>query len=83
MPDNQLTQQQLYALLQYASRRLDISPAQLAEALAGGQIGDLASRLPPESAARLQSMVGDKARAEQLLNSPQARELLRRLLDKT
>lgn len=82
MPDNKLNQEQLYALLQYASRRLDLTPAQLAGALAGGQIGDLASRLPPDSAAKLQRMMGDRTRAEQLLNSPQAQALLRRLLDK-
>ena len=42
MADNKLNQEQLYALLQYASRRLNTTPNQLAQALAGGQIGDLA-----------------------------------------
>lgn len=82
MSDNKLNQEQLYALLQYASRRLNITPAQLAEALAGGQIGDLASRLPPDSAAKLQGMMGDRARAEQLLQSPQAQALIRKVLGK-
>lgn len=79
MPDSSLSQEQLYALLQYTAKRLGVTPAQLGEALSSGRVEDLAGRLPPESAAKLQSMLGDRARAQRLLDSPQAQALLRRL----
>lgn len=82
MPDNKLNQEQMYALLQYASRKLNTTPVQLAEALSNGGLEDLAGHLSPENAAKLHSMMGDKARAQQLLQSPQAQALIRKLLEK-
>lgn len=82
MPDNKLSQEQMYALLQYVSRKLNTTPAALAEALANGGLDNLALHLSPDNAAKLQGMMGDKSKAQQLLNSPQAQALLQKLREK-
>ena len=82
MSDNKLNQEQMYALLQYASRKLNTTPVQLAEALQKGGLENLAGHLSPENAAKLQGMIGDKSRAQQILNSPQAQALMKKLLEK-
>lgn len=81
MADNKLNQEQMYALLQFAGRKMGVSPQQLAAALAEGGVDSLASHLSPESAVKLQGMMGDRARAQALLDSPQAQALLKKLLD--
>lgn len=83
MPDNKFNRDQLYAVLQYAARRLNMTPAQMAEALSGGGIESLAARLSPENAATLQSMLRDRQKAEQLLESPQAQAIIQKLLGNT
>lgn len=82
MADNKLNQEQLYALLQYASRKLNTTPKKLAETLANGGVEDLAGNLSPENAAKLKSMMGDRVKAQQLLESPQAQALMQKLLGK-
>lgn len=82
MADNKLNQEQLYALLQYAARKLGTTPAAMAEALAGGGVENLAGHLSPENAAKLRTMMGDKLRAQQLLESPQAQALIQKILQK-
>lgn len=70
------TPAQLQALLSYASKRLGTTPDQLLRAVNNGGLEELAKRLSPQDAAKLQQMTGDKSQAEQLLNSPAARQLL-------
>lgn len=82
MADNKLNQEQLYALLQYAARKLGTTPMAMAEALSGGGVENLATQLSPENAAKLRGMMGDTARAQQLLESPQAQALIQKLLQK-
>ena len=82
MADNKLNQEQMYALLQYAARKLNTTPVEMAKALSGGGVESLASQLSPENAAKLRAMMGDKARAQQLLESPQAQALIQKLLQK-
>lgn len=81
MADNKLNQDQLYALLQYASRKLGTTPQRLAQALQNGGVESLAANLSPDTADKLHSMMGDRERARQLLDSPQAQALLKKLLD--
>lgn len=81
MADNKFNQEQMYTLLQLASRKLNMSPGELAQALSGGNMSSIGERLPADSAAQLQRMLGDPARAQQMLASPQAQELLRRLTE--
>jgi len=80
MSDNtQLTPQQLQALVQYASKRLGMTPQALAHTVQQAGAEGLTSQLSPTDAAKVQAVVGDKARMEQLLQSPQIQQLLRQL----
>ena len=67
------TPAQLQALIQYASKRLGTTPDQLLKTV---NDGGLAKTLSPADAAKLQSLIKDKSQAEQLLNSPAARQIL-------
>ena len=71
---------QLQALLQYASKRLGTTPEQLAKAVQSGGLEALASHLSPADAAKLQNLTRDKARAEQMLQSPAARQVIEQAL---
>lgn len=82
MNENALTKEQMFALIQLASKKLGTTPTQLAESFNKGGLDGISAGLSPENAARLQSFVGDKQRAEQLLNSPKAQEVIRQLLEK-
>ncbi len=82
MNENALTKEQMYALLQIASKKLGTTPTQMAESFNKGGLDGLTASLSPENASRLQSFIGDRGRAEQLLNSPKAQEVIRQLLEK-
>lgn len=82
MSDNKLTPEQLQALLQFASKKLGSSPDQLAKTVESGGVESLASRLAPADAAKFQALVRDKNKLEELLNSPQAQQLIQSLLKK-
>ena len=69
------TPAQLQALLQYASKRLGTTPDHLIKTVQEGGLDGLAKNLSPADAAKLQSLTKDKEKAEQLLNSPAARQL--------
>ncbi len=70
------TPAQLQALIQYASKRLGTTPDQLLKTVNDGGLDGLAKTLSPADAAKLQSLIKDKSQAEQLLNSPAARQIL-------
>ena len=82
MADNKLNQEQLYALLQYAARKLGTTPVAMAEALHNGGVDNLAEQLSPANAEKLRSMLNDRSRVQQLLQSPQAQALMQKLLQK-
>ena len=67
------TPAQLQALIQYASKRLGTTPDQLLKTVNDGGLDGLAKTLSPADAAKL---IKDKSQAEQLLNSPAARQIL-------
>ena len=80
MSDNtQITPQQLQALMQYASKRLGTTPEALARTVQQGGVEGLASQLPASDMSKLQAVIGDKARMEQLLQSPQVQQILRQI----
>lgn len=82
MNENNLTQDQLYALLQHASKKLGTTPQKLAETVNNGGLDGLSAGLGEENAARLQALLGDRQRAEQFLASPKVQALLQQVLRK-
>lgn len=75
---NQLTPDQLQALLTFASKKLGVSEEQLAKTVQTGQTGHLG--LSEENQQKLNSVLGDKAQAEKLMSSPAVQSLLETLL---
>lgn len=71
----QITPAQLQALLGYASKQLGVSPEQLMRVV---QSGNLSNVTDGDTARKINELAGDPARIQELLNSPQAKELLER-----
>ncbi|MDD5952845.1 MAG: hypothetical protein PUC32_04235 [Oscillospiraceae bacterium] len=74
-----MKQNELERLLQIASQRLGTTPEQLKQDAQQGQISDLISNLDPVDAQNLQRVLSDRNAAQQLLDTPEARELMKRL----
>ena len=77
---SQITPDQLQALIAYASRRLGMTPEQLQRTVQEGGLSSLADKVGGDSASQSASLAGDRQKAEQLLNSPQAQAILKQLL---
>ena len=67
--------------MQYASKRLGTTPDKLQRTMQQGSVKNMASGLPKEDAARIQEVLSDRKKAEALLNSPQAQQLLQQLFN--
>ncbi len=76
---NSITPEQLEALVQYAARRLHMSPQELSDTVRTQGLSGLSGKLTPQEAEKLPKSLPDKAEAEELLRSAQVQELLRRL----
>ncbi|MCI8553446.1 MAG: hypothetical protein HFJ80_00670 [Clostridiales bacterium] len=74
------TPDQLEALLQYASKKLGTTPEKLKQTVSDGGVDALTSSLSPQEAARMKAVVGDQKKAEEFLSSPQARQLIEKML---
>ena len=77
---SQITPEQLQALVAYASRQLGMTPEQLQKTVQTGGLGALSNKVSPDTAGQIAALAGDRQKAEQLLQSPQAQELLKKLL---
>lgn len=80
MGENKITQEQMQALMNYASKRLGTTPDKLAKTVQKGGIEGLASSLSPQEASKVNEVLSNKKKAEQLLNSPEAQKLIQQLL---
>ena len=80
MAQNGYTPDQLEALLQYASKKLGTTPDQLKKTVSTGGVDALASSLSPQEASKMKSVVGDQKKAEEFLKSPQAQQLIQKML---
>lgn len=80
-----VTPDQLEALLQYASKRLGTTPEKLAQTVqTGGLAGlsKLSGDLPAGDAEKIDAVIHDKAKAEALLETPEAQKLIQQILGK-
>ena len=74
---SQPTPEQLQALLQFASKRLGVSPEQLEQSF---KSGDFAGKVDAKTAQKIAALSNNPQAAEQLLQSPKAQEILKKLL---
>jgi hypothetical protein len=77
---SEITPDQLQALLNFASKKLGTTPEKLAKTVTEGNLGDLTGHMDPQNAAKINEMVSDRSKAEQLLRTPQAQQLINQFL---
>ncbi len=68
----------MQALLEYAAKRLGMSPEQLARTVSDGGYQKLSASLSDESRRKLEQLTGDPQKAEALLSSPAVQAYLKR-----
>lgn len=80
MSENQLTPEQMQALLKAASQKLGVTPEKLVQTVNEGRLSDIAPKLSAESRQKLDAFTQDKTQAERLMRSPQMQQLIQKLL---
>ena len=68
-------------MIELASSKLGTSKENLKKFVDNGMVEKLVNGLKPNEAKRLQAILSDKAMAEQLLSTPQAQQLLKKILE--
>jgi len=81
MNGNQIPPDKLKDLISLASEKLGTSEDKLTKAAQNGSFDKMLGNLKPQDAAKLQKVLSDKQSAEKLLSTPQARQLLKKLLE--
>ncbi len=76
-----ITPDQLNALVQFAAKRLGMSPQELAKTVQTQGLDGLAGHLSPQDSAKMKGMADKRGQAEQILQSPQAQALLKQLMN--
>ena len=74
------SEQQMNELLQKASKKMGTTPDELKRKLEGQNINEALKNMNPNDAAKIQQVLANQALAQQLLNSPQAQGLLKKLM---
>lgn len=75
------TNDQMQALLQYASKRLGVSPDQLLNAAQSGDVSKLGQSMSPADAQTLQSFMQNNKQAQQFLQSPAVQQYIANLFN--
>lgn len=78
---SQITPEQLQAVIQYASKRLGMTPEQLAATVQSGGVSALAARAGRENVQKLNALAGDPAKLNQLIASPEVQAFLSKLTE--
>ncbi|MBQ5840824.1 MAG: hypothetical protein IIW40_02600 [Clostridia bacterium] len=80
MSDTSFSPEQLEKLMHYAAGRLGTTPEQLRRTVEQQGLAGLAGTLPPDEAAQAQALLGNREKANQLLQDPRVQQLLSQLL---
>lgn len=76
---SQITPDQLQALLGYASKRLGMTPEQLASTVQNGGLSALSNRAGAGNTQKFAELAGDPAKLQQLISSPEVQAFLSKL----
>lgn len=80
--DNRLSQKQVDELLHIAAEKTGHNPESVKEAMNSGKFDDLLDNLKSSDMKKIKKLMQDKEATEQLLSTPQAQELLKRIFNK-
>lgn len=72
---------QLQALLQLVAQRLGTQPEKLKNAAASGDLSAIFANMNPNDAAKLQQVLSDKDAGSKILSTPQAQQLLKKMME--
>lgn len=81
MEENQLSPEELQQLARYASRRLGMTPEQIAAAVNEGGLSALSEKMSDRENQRLGDFLKDPEKARQLMAMPEVQQLIRQLLN--
>lgn len=72
--------EQIDQLIRRLSERMGTPESEIRSAVSGSDYGRLLSRLDPAQAKQVQAILADEQKAKELLSSPQAKAILKRLM---
>lgn len=72
--------QNLSDLIHQAGQSAGVDPANLQQTINSGKLDDLIKRMRPQDAAKFQQIVQNPQLARQLLNTPQAKQLIQQFM---
>jgi hypothetical protein len=78
---NTANDQQLQALLQMVAQRLGTQPEKLKNAAEAGDVSGMFANMNPNDAAKLQQVLSDKDAGSKILSTPQAQQLLKKMME--
>ncbi|OJU13239.1 MAG: hypothetical protein BGN88_02440 [Clostridiales bacterium 43-6] len=76
-----IDKEKLNELVGMASDKLGTSRDNIEKAMNSGSLDKILGNLKPGDAARLQNVLKDKAATEKLLSTPQAQQLLKKIIE--
>jgi hypothetical protein len=72
--------EQIAKLIRMLSERMGTPESEIQNAVANSNYSKLLGRMDPAQAKKLEEMLGDEKAAQQFLNSPQAKAVIKRLM---
>ena len=82
MANIHLSPAQMESLIQSLAQQLHCDPNQLRQQLQSGNFGGIASSMGGDPAQQVQQLLKDPRQLQQVMNSPEMKELLRRIQGK-
>lgn len=78
---NNMSPDKLNMLLNMAGKRLGVNPNALKSSLQNGDLGSAVNGMSPDAAQKFNNIVSNPKELEKLMNSPQAQELIKKLME--
>ena len=79
--NNRPSKEELERLARQASSQLNMKPNDVNQAVESGKVDGLLGRLSADDANRVKAVLSDEQKAKELLNSPAAQALLKKLMN--
>lgn len=79
--NNRPSKEELERLARQASSKLNMQPSDVKQAVESGKVDGLLGRLSADDASRIKAVLSDEQKTRELLNSPAAQALLKKLMN--
>ncbi len=78
---NNMSPEKLNMLLNMAGKKLGVNPNSLKSSLESGDLKGVMNGMNPEAAQKFNNIVSNPKELEKIMNSPQAQELIKKLME--